>query len=786
MLYIKDVKDEIQGLTKEEVSLRIEQGLYNKAEQSITKTKGQILKENICTLFNLLNALIALALILVGAWTNLIFLAIIIVNVCIGILQELHAKKLVDELSLLMVPSVSVIRDANEQEITLEKLVMDDIMILESGVQICCDSVVVSGEIEANESLLTGESDAIHKKEGSELLSGSSVISGKCYARVIHLGNDNYASHIANEAKQLHDNNSELLNAMKKVTKITSYMIIPLGILMFLEAYILRGNPVEAAVISSSAGLLGMLPKGLVLLISVSLAAGVSKLAKRKILIQDLYSLESLAHVDTLCLDKTGTITNGDMKVEDVFVLNEGHNKVFHEYIGSFLQFCDDNNATYQALCEYYQKNDKHKPIQKIPFSSARKWSAIQFSEHMTYIMGAPEKLMNHIPDSIMHAMKEGKRCIIIGISEQILDENIQPSQIHPLYAVVLSDSIREHVQETLAYFKAEGIHIKVISGDHVDAVSAIAHKAGIDAYDRSIDMSQVKEEEASFDAIVHTHTVFGRVTPKQKKLLVQALQRQGHKVAMTGDGVNDMLALKEADCGIAIAEGSDAVKQIAQVVLLNSDFASLSHILLEGRRVVNNMTRVSGVFFIKTMYSIVLSLLCAIGNFPFPFVPIQITLIDAAIEAFPAFLTLLEPNTQAIKGAFLPIVLRKAIPNALAILFCILIILGMSNSFAIQNNEAVTMMYACVALISMQAVIKSCLPMTKLRAVVCTCMIIGFCLAVFLFHDVLLLTSISYRLCILTFIIALIGFMIERITSLLMTGCFHIKKALHLWKRSL
>lgn len=786
MLYIKDVKDGIQGLTKEEVSLRIEQGLYNKAEQSITKTDGQILKENICTLFNLLNALIALALILVGAWTNLIFLVIIIVNVCIGIMQELHAKKLVDELSLLMVPSVRVIRDANEQEITLEKLVMDDIMILKSGVQICCDSVVVSGEIEANESLLTGESDAIHKKEGSELLSGSSVISGKCYARVIHLGNDNYASHIAHEAKQLQDNNSELLNAMKKVTKITSYMIIPLGIIMFLEAYILRGNPVEAAVISSSAGLLGMLPKGLVLLISVSLAAGVSKLAKRKILIQDLYSLESLAHVDTLCLDKTGTITNGDMKVEDVFVLNEGHNEVFHEYIGSFLQFCDDNNATYQALCEYYHKNDKHKPIKKIPFSSARKWSAIQFSEHMTYIMGAPEKLMNDIPNTIMHAMQEGKRIIVIGKSEQIIDRNMQPSQIQPLYAIVLTDSIREHVQETLTYFQTEGIDIKIISGDHVAAVSAIAHQAGLEDYDDSIDMSQVEEDDASFDAIVQTYAVFGRVTPKQKKLLVQAMQRQGHKVAMTGDGVNDMLALKEADCGIAIAEGSDAVKQIAQVVLLNSDFASLSHILLEGRRVVNNMTRVSGVFFIKTMYSIALSLLCAIGNFPFPFIPIQITLIDAAIEAFPAFLTMLEPHTQKVQGAFLPTVLRKAIPNALAILFCILLILGISKNFTLQNNEAVTMMYACVALISMQAVIKSCFPMTKLRGAICICMVVGFCLAVFLFHNLLELTSISYRLGILTLIIVCIGFMIERMITLLMGGCIRIKKALHLLKRSI
>lgn len=779
-----DMQDKLIGLTSEEVMIRNKQGLKNTGEQSITKTKGKIIKENTCTLFNLLNGLIALALLFVGAWTNLVFLVIIIANILIGIYQELHAKKLVDELSLLMVPAVKVLRDAKEQEVSIEDLVLDDLMILESGVQICCDSVVVYGDVEVNESLLTGESDAVHKKINSELLSGSSIISGKCYAKVICVGNDNYASKIANEAKQLRDINSELLNSMKKVTKITSYMIIPLGIILFLEAYVLRGSAMDAAVISSSAGLLGMLPKGLVLLISVSLAAGVAKLAKQKILIQDLYSLESLAHVDTLCLDKTGTITNGLMKVEHVYKLDE-HTSDADEYIGSFLSFSDDNNTTNQALCEHFELNKKHHPVHKIPFSSVRKWSAVQFDNNQTYIIGAPEKLMKTIPYHMAQNIKEGKRIIVIGRTKDTIYKDQLLPAIQPLYALVLTDTIRDNVQETLAYFKTEGVDIKVISGDHVDAVSAIAHKAGLVNYNACIDMSQVEEDSVLFDSIVNEYSVFGRVTPKQKKLLVQALQRQGHKVAMTGDGVNDILALKEADCGIAIAQGSDAVKQIAQVVLLNSDFSALPHVVLEGRRVVNNMTRVSGVFFIKTIYSIVLSLLCAIGNFPFPFIPIQITLIDAAVEAFPAFLTLLEPNTKPITGKFLPSVFAKSIPNSLAVIFCIVSILYMSNTFAIQRQEAITMMYICVALISMQAVIKSCLPLNTLRAFVCTCMVIGFTMAVVLFHQILEISFIQYRLCILTLIIVLAGFIVERMAHLLMATQFVRKKVFRISKHT-
>lgn len=761
------------GLSLEEVRRFQEQGYQNRTTRSITKTKSQIIRENVFTLFNLLNLMIAFALMMVQAWSNLVFILIIAANVLIGILQELHAKKLVDELSLLMSPMADVVREGNLCHIPVEEVVLNDLMMVDSGQQICCDAVVIRGEVENNESLLSGESDPIHKKPGSLMLSGSSVISGKCYARVTAVGEDNYAQKIAAEAKKLRKVQSELMRSMEKVTRVTSYMIIPLGILLFIEAFVLRGSAIDEAVITSAAGLLGMLPKGLVLLISVSLAAGVGKLAKQKILIQDLYSLETLAHVDTLCLDKTGTITSGRMSVDEVMVHHTRDDLQIKDYIQSFLYHSDDNNATNEALCEYFGKQRHHQPSDKIAFSSQRKWSAVSFAGFGTLVMGAPERLLKEIPVEMMKYIKEGKRLIVMGVTQQKLTATSILRDVEPLYTIVLSDQIRTQVQETLAYFKKEGVDIKIISGDHVDAVAAIARKAGLDRWDACVDMSQVEDSEASFDLLVKTYSVFGRVTPNQKKQLVQALQRQGHKVAMTGDGVNDMLALKEADCSIAIAEGSDAVRQIAQVVLLNSEFSALPDVVLEGRRVVNNVTRVAGVFFIKTIYSIALSMVCAVLNMPFPFLPIQITLIDAAVEAMPAFLTMLEPDHHKISTKFLPSVFRKALPNAAAILFVILMIMGMTDAFAIPQAEAMTMMYAGVAVISMMAVIRSCLPMSRLRFLVCTCMTVGFIMAVILFHDLFELVLPSYRLLVLSAIIILAGLLLERVLRLLIMYVF-------------
>lgn len=758
----------IKGLQQKQVEERIRNHQKNSVSHSITKTRRQIFKENICTLFNLLNILIALALMLVNAWSNLMFLAVIICNVVIGILQELHAKKLVDDLSLLMRNKVSVMRDGAVCVMDAQELVIDDIMVLSSGEQIICDAYLLQGEAEINEALLSGESDPIHKRAGDQLLSGSSLISGKCYAQVIHVGEDNYANRIANEVKEVRAVNSRLLNAMKRVTKLTGFAIIPLGILLFLEAWGIRGDSIQESVITSSAGLLGMLPKGLVLLISVSLAAGVSRLAKHKVLIQDLYSLETLANVDTLCLDKTGTITTGDLKVEALIPLSDKAEQEM-AFIQSFLHYSDDNNATYQALCEYVGTRGIHEPQSRIPFSSLRKWSSASFPGYGTLVMGAPDKLLEHLDTSFSTIMEEGKRMIVIGKCSQSVNMEEPLPLITPLYAVVFTDTIRPNVEKTLHFFRKEGVEIKIISGDHITAVSAIARQAGLHNWSACIDMSSIGDDPQVINQLADQYSVFGRVTPLQKKLLVQALQKNGHSVAMSGDGVNDMLALKEADCSIAIAQGSDAVKQMSQIVLLDSDFSALPMILKEGRRVVNNATRVAGVFFIKTIYSILLSILCIVMNLPFPFIPIQITLIDLAIEAFPSFLTMLEPDHKKVNGDFLSTVLCNALPNAIAIVFSFLAIEYMSEGFSIRYDEAVTMMYLCVAVISMLAVYRSCRPVNRLRALICFCMTAGFILAVILFQDLLHLTPLSYRLYILTVILALSAILLRQILILLL-----------------
>ncbi len=720
---------QISGLTNQEVMQRKINGQGETQQQPITKTKSQIFKGNILTLFNLLNFTIAALLFAVGAYTNLVFIVIIIANIVIGIAQELKAKKLVDGLSILNRPHISVMRDGKERQIEVDEIVKDDVMILDSGKQICNDATVLSGNLEVNESLLTGESDAVIKKVGDQLLSGSSVISGRCYARVTHVGGENYATKLANEVKKEKQTESELLGSMKKVTKLTSFLILPLGILLFVEAMFLRGSSLDKSVIASSAALLGMLPKGLVLLITVSLAMGVIRLAKMKILVQNIYSLETLAHVDVLCLDKTGTITDGKMKVESVISLNKlTGEKRFSEYeserlIRSYLYASEDNNATFEALKEKFTPKLNYQPTSKISFSSQRKWGAVSFGDIGTLFVGAPERIFKEVPKEANDSMDRGHRVIAVGFSGQTWNNDKQlPENILPLYLITLTDTIRKNTRQTLEYFHKEGVDVKVISGDHVKTVSMIAKKAGLKRWTDCIDLSTLGDS-IDFDKICHKYSVFARVTPKQKQELVMALKRQGHHVAMTGDGVNDLLALREADCSIAVAQGSDASRQISQIVLMDSDFTNLPQVVLEGRKVINNVTRTSGVFFIKTIYSVLVSIFCLILNIPFPFIPIQITVIDAAMEAWPSFLTIFESNTSPVSGSFL----KKSISNALPFAFVVtsmIMFVSFFSPFTESQNQ--TIMYMLLILTTSAAVIRSCIPFTKLRAFICTTMIVG------------------------------------------------------------
>ncbi|MDR7813881.1 HAD-IC family P-type ATPase [Lacrimispora sp.] len=713
----------MQGLSAQEVIDRKERGDLGKQPGSITKTKAQIFKENIFTLFNLLNFIIAALLFAVGAYSNMIFIVIIIINVVIGIAQELKAKKLIDELSILNRPKAKLVRDGREIVVETEDIVIDDVMVLESGHQICNDGIVLGGMAEVNESLLTGESDAILKTEGSELYSGSFVVTGKCYAKTTHVGSENYAVKLMEETKKTKRVSSELLGSMKQVTRFTSFLIVPLGILLFLEAIMLRQVLVSDAVISSSAALLGMLPKGLVLLIAVSLANGVIRLANMKILVQNIYSLETLAHVDVLCLDKTGTITDGKMKVKEVLQLRDFRNKKLSPLIQSYLAASDDNNATFQALQEHFGTNTVYQQTYKIPFSSLRKWGAVSFNTAGTVFIGAAERIMNVLPAAVEHQIEKGCRAVIIGIYDgEWQNERELPDEIEPLCAVILEDNIRKGTAKTLEYFRKEGVDVKVISGDHIKTVSIIAKKAGLKDWENAVDLSSFGED-MDYDSICIKYTVFARVTPKQKQLLVMAMKRAGHQVAMTGDGVNDLLALREADCSIAIAEGSDASRQISQIVLLDSDFANLPQVVLEGRKVINNVTRTAGVFFIKTIYSLLLSIFFLLFNMPFPFIPIQITLIDAFIEAYPSFLTIFESNTKRVRSSFLRTALANAAPFALTITAGIIFI---SLTLPFDTQQRQTIMYMLLILVSMLSVIKSCIPFTKLRVFICVTMVLG------------------------------------------------------------
>ena len=775
----------INGLSTKEVLIQKEKGLINITQDKITKTNWQIVKDNLFTMFNAFNIIIGIFLFLVGAWMNMAYLAIIAMNVFIGIFQEIHAKKLVEKLSIISEIKALVIRDEAQVLIPVSEIVLNDVIVLSAGNQIPADSMIIHGEIEVNESLLTGEADSITKSYEAELLSGSFVVSGKCFARVLNVGADNFVSKLANEAKKHKKVNSELLNSMQRVTKFTGFFIIPIGITLFVQAYFFRNTPINYSVIYTAAALLGMLPKGLVLMISISLATGVIKLSKKKILVQQMRSIETLARVSMLCLDKTGTITEGVMHVSDITILNNNILPIpVNQAIALFLSNSDDNNATFLALkehfgaCCHYKNGNICEPdfspfeererryksalhqanatkncgiisrkddyslvvalpskethsdymlIEKTPFSSSRKYSSITFKNLGTLMLGAPEVLLGieNIPENILDLQKSGNRVLCFALSVE--------NEIKPLATICLKDKVRESAKTTLQFFKNEGVLVKIISGDSALTVSSVAKEAGFEDYASYIDLSQDFSED-KIKEISKKYSIFGRVTPKQKSLLVKAFKEDEHTVCMTGDGVNDILALREADCSIAMGSGSDAAKQISHLQLLESDFSELTSVIMEGRRVVNNITRVAGIFFIKTIYSVLLSIFAIITMSVFPFIPIQITLIDASIEAYPAFFMSFEPDNRKITKSFLNTVIKFASPFSILILISFLVVTHLTNIGIVPEAYSQTIIYYITAFISILALIKSCRPFNKLRTFICLTAGIGFYVAAYLF----------------------------------------------------
>ncbi|HAP4450554.1 TPA: cation-translocating P-type ATPase [Enterococcus faecalis] len=728
-----------KGLSTEEVAKQKELGLQNNYEENVAKSTKDIISDNVMTLFNFLNFAIAVCLLFVGAYSNLAFLAIIIVNMSIGIFQEIHARNLVQKLSIVAKENVHVVRNGVQQEIDTKELVMEDIVIISAGEQVPSDMEVIDGKVEANEALLTGESDLIEKEIGDTLLSGSFIVSGQAYARVIHVGAENYAVKITQEAKVHKPIQSELVNSIRKVSKFTSWVIIPLGIILFVEAFWLRDAGIKTSVVASAAALLGMLPKGLVLLISIALTTGVIKLAKKRILVQDMYSIETLAHVDTLCLDKTGTITEGKMKVQKAIILHDKYEELFPQIIGSYLSESTDNNITMQAIRDHYEVSNRFGAKEVLAFSSERKWGAIEFPEIGTVYLGAPERLVDdsRLPEAVFTAQENGYRVLMLAIAEQQpLNETKMP-YLEPLAILEIDDPIRQNAKETLAYLKEEGIDLKVISGDNPVTVSNIARRAGLPGYESYIDLS-TKTTEAEVREAVQQYTVFGRVSPQQKRTIVRELKDTEHVVAMTGDGVNDVLALREADCSIAMAEGDGATRQISNLVLLDSDFTTLPDVLFEGRRVVNNVTRVSSVFFIKTIYSFILSIICALTAIAFPFIPIQVTLIDLAIEGYPAFFLSFEGDKRKVVGKFLPTALKNASVNALLVVANIIAVYLIGQNQGFSSLDTTTLMYYLLVGISCMAVVRACLPLNPLRIFLVFSTIIGIYVAAMLFHNIL------------------------------------------------
>ena len=772
------------GLTDEQVNARIAEGKVNADENPNTRTYKQIVRENTLTFFNFLNLVLLVLVLLVGSYKNAFFVCIIIINTLIGIAQEIRAKKTIDKLAILTARKSVVIREGQKWTVPTEELVLDDVVCLKTGDQVPADARILEGSLEVNESLLTGESDNLPKNEGDELFSGSFVTSGEACCQIIHVGKDNYAAQITSEAKEFKRHNSELKNSLNAILKVISIIIVPLGALLFYKQYYIVGDTFRDSVVSMVAGVLGMIPEGLVLLTSVALTLGALVLANKKTLVQELYCIETLARVDTLCLDKTGTITEGTMCVERVepYVSTgrtetaatepesaestEAEEQVqtdsaFMEEIdvimGNMMYVLKDQNATIDALRKRFPAKQDMTPEHVIPFSSDRKYSGVVFEEKGTYLMGAAQFLFpednEELTEKCQAYAEEGLRVLVLAHSSQNAEGTELPEGLEPLALMLLTDVIREEAPDTLAFFDSQEVDLKVISGDDPVTVAAIARRAGLKNADIYVDATTLTTEEELQDAVAQ-YSVFGRVTPQQKKAMVQALQSQGHTVAMTGDGVNDVLALKEADCSIAMAQGSDAAKNIANVVLLDSNFASMPHIVNQGRRVVNNIRTAASMFLIKTMFSVMLSLLTIFFGNAYPFEPIQMSLISACAVGIPTFLLAQENNYEKIDHTFLRHVFINAFPAAITITFCVFAVMlvcqNVYHSMAMLNT-------ACVLVTGwnyMAALKTVYAPLNTYRKVIIYGMQFIFFAAAVIFQKLLSLGSLDFGMIILVFIL--------------------------------
>ena len=762
----------ITGLTDEEVRQRVEEGFTNRTDISTDKTTKEIVISNVFTYFNLIFLVITILLIMVGSFRNLTFLPIIIGNTVIGIVQEIRAKKTLEKMSLLNAPRADVIRNGSVKQISTEELVKDDVILLTAGKQICADAVVISGNIQVNESLLTGEADEVEKTEGSTLMSGSFVVSGECYARLEKVGNESYISKLSLEAKSMGGKEqSEMIRSINLIVKWVGIVIIPIGLILFWQSHFVNGESITKSVTSTVAAIIGMIPEGLYLLTTVALALSTMKLARKKVLLHDMKSIETLARVDVLCVDKTGTITEPDMKLKEIFLCkNSGADGTqtaltLDELKSLILDYANasvDNNATMLALKAYAAEaltnntSALHRTaVSQQAFSSSLKYGSVTFSDG-TYLLGAPEFIMHddfaHIEEEIIPYADKGDRVLLFARYNGENVENGINGSVTPLGFVALANPIRANAVKTFEYFKSQGVAIKVISGDNPRTVSRIAIQAGIESAESFVDAATLDTEDKIADA-VNKYTVFGRVTPKQKKQLVKALQAKGHTVAMTGDGVNDILAMKDADCSVAMASGSEAAAQAAQVVLLDSDFAHMPDVVYEGRRVVNNIQRSASLFLVKNIFSLLLSLFSVILMVTYPLEPAQVSLISMFTIGVPGFLLALEQNKDRIKGHFITNVMLKALPGGLTDVIAVGALVVCGEVFCISDASIGTIATLVLSVVGFMILFKISEPLNGMKYAVIIGNIAGLVFSGFFLKKLFALTDLS-NICILLMIV--------------------------------
>lgn len=745
--------DPRQGLSREQVSRRREEGYTNRPVEPPSKSVKEIVKDNVFTYFNYIFMAVSVLLVIAGSFKDLTFLPIIIANTLIGIIQEIRSKNTLDKLTMLHAPQAHVIREGKRYNIPASDLVLDDIVIFTAGAQIPADGTVVGGEVQVNESLITGESDEISKKSGDSLLSGSFIVSGRCLARMDRVGEDSYISKLTLEAKVSQEGErSEMMRSLTRLVKLVGILIIPIGIVLFIEQFVVQHTAFRPSIVAMVAAIIGMIPEGLYLLASVALVISVMRLAQKKVLVHEMACIETLARVDVLCVDKTGTITENTMETDGVITLPAYKKETMapiDTMIGDFVHSMSHDNITMEALQNHFKQITNRRASSTVPFSSATKFSSVTF-ENETYVLGAPEFVLREMYSAFQPQIEkysaEGHRVLVFGLYHGSVTPGHQlTAQVDPYALLLLSNPIRKEAPTTFNYFVKQGVAVKVISGDNPVTVSKVAEKSGIPNSTSYIDARTLKTED-DFKNAVDKYTVFGRVTPDQKRSLVQALQSHGHTVAMTGDGVNDVLALKDADCSIAMASGSDAAAQAAQLVLLDSDFSCMPSVVLEGRRVVNNIQRSASLFLVKNIFSFLMALFSIFTLNSYPLTPSQISLISTFTIGVPAFLLALEPNKERIKGKFLRNVFCKALPAGLTNFIVVGSMVVFGNVFGVNSTDVSTASTLLLAVVGLMILFHICKPMNLMRWGIWGGMIVCLIISILYFHTLFGITAISLK----------------------------------------